>query len=115
MLVLHHSDHLAHEVTRDAVQNALKERLVVIKSERQLKFELEVLPDGMICALSGFGSADHLLSKVLVELFCVFPVLAERVHLDKALLVAALSRNEELVCTLRIVNAFFVGECEEEL
>ena len=115
MLVLHHSDHLAHEVARDAVQNALKERLVVIKCERQLKFELEVLPDGMICALSGFGSADHLLSKVLVELFCVFPVLAQCVHLDKALLGAALSRNEELVSTLRIVNTFFIRESEEEL
>ena len=115
VLVLHHSDHFAHEVARDAVQNALKERLVVVKSERQLEFELEVLPDGMICALSGLGSADHLLSKVLVELFRVLPVLAQRVHLDEALLVAAFSRNEELVCTLRIVHAILVREREEEL
>ena len=115
VLVLHHSDHFAHEVARDAVQNALKERLVVVKSERQLEFELEVLPDGMICALSGLGSADHLLSKVLVELFRVLPVLAQRVHLDEALLVAAFGRNEELVCTLRIVHAILVREREEEL
>ena len=50
MAVLDASDHLVDKVTSDAIQNPLKERLVVVQLERELELELETIPDCMILA-----------------------------------------------------------------
>ena len=50
MSVLNASDHLLDKVTSDAVQNPLKERLVVVQLERELELELETIPYCMVLA-----------------------------------------------------------------
>ena len=108
--VLNDCAHFTDEVTRDSVQDALKERLVVVKLERDGKLMLEVLPDKMVLFHVIGRSESHLVSDKLVKFGGILPILAQSVHLDVALLVAAFLRHMEIVLTLRVVNTILVGQ-----
>ena len=48
MTVLNNGDHLVYEVTSGPVKDTLEEVLVIVKLERELKLELEAIPDVVV-------------------------------------------------------------------
>ena len=111
--VLDDSAHFTDKVTRDSVQDALEERLVVVQLERNGKLMLEVLPDCMVLFDVRGWSESHLASEELVKFSSILPILAQSVHLDVALHVATFLRDVERVLTLRVVDTVFVGQVDK--
>ena len=78
-----HSDHFLDKVFADAVEDLFEERPIVDQLERELEFELEAVPDSMILSLLLSRFQSHLVSKHLIKVPRIFPVLSQCVHFNE--------------------------------
>ena len=113
MAVLNDSHHFLHKTAGHRVQDALKERLVVVQLECKLELELESLPNVVIFAHFRPRITKHLALQKVVKLGGFFPVLAECVHFDETFFRATLFRYVEFIGALGIVHAVLVRQLKQ--
>ncbi len=84
MAVLNDSHHFFHKTAGHCVQDALKERLVVVQLECKLELELESLPNVVILTHLRPRITKHLCLQKVIKFGGFFPVLAQCIHLYKS-------------------------------